>query len=211
MRKLIILLVLMTIGLSVNSYAQYGFGTNNPNQKAIIDASTVTDKGFLIPKVALTGATDVSQIAVTNTEADKSLMIYNTATAGTSPNQVSPGFYYWNGTKWMRLGLTWFFMPAIKLDLSAGAHDGTNFPKVDLYAEYIKQFNATGTPATVASTDAPSVIPFQYSATDFYYYVTYYDNTVISGVSIDGSGNLSYTVSGTPTSATFMNIIFVVK
>ncbi len=29
----------------------------------------------------------------------KSLLVYNTATAGTSPNNVTPGFYYWNGAK----------------------------------------------------------------------------------------------------------------
>jgi hypothetical protein len=31
------------------------------------------------------------------------LLIYNTATAGTAPNNVTPGFYYWNGTSWIRL------------------------------------------------------------------------------------------------------------
>lgn len=30
-------------------------------------------------------------------------MVYNTATAGTAPNNVTPGFYYWDGTQWIRL------------------------------------------------------------------------------------------------------------
>jgi hypothetical protein len=31
------------------------------------------------------------------------LLVYNTATAGTSPNNVTPGFYYYDGTKWQRI------------------------------------------------------------------------------------------------------------
>jgi hypothetical protein len=28
--------------------------------------------------------------------------VYNTATAGTSPNNVTPGYYFWNGTVWIK-------------------------------------------------------------------------------------------------------------
>jgi len=31
-----------------------------------------------------------------------SLLVYNTATAGASPNNVTPGYYYWDGAKWVR-------------------------------------------------------------------------------------------------------------
>lgn len=36
------------------------------------------------------------------------LMVFNTVTAGTSPNQVVPGYYYWDGTgqKWVSLSTT---------------------------------------------------------------------------------------------------------
>jgi hypothetical protein len=32
------------------------------------------------------------------------MLVYNTATAGVSPNNVVPGFYYWNGSKWIPIG-----------------------------------------------------------------------------------------------------------
>ena len=32
-----------------------------------------------------------------------SLLLYNTATAGVSPNNVTPGYYYWDGAAWVRL------------------------------------------------------------------------------------------------------------
>jgi len=52
--------------------------------------------GLLLPRVALTGTTDATTIA--GTEAT-SLLVYNTA----SVSDVTPGFYYWNGSSWMRI------------------------------------------------------------------------------------------------------------
>jgi hypothetical protein len=74
-----------------------GVGTNSPDASAQLDV-TASNKGFLAPRIALTSATDVTTIATPAT----GLMIYNTATAGTSPNNVIPGYYYYDGTKWVR-------------------------------------------------------------------------------------------------------------
>jgi hypothetical protein len=79
-------------------HAQVGIGTNSPNSSAKLEVSA-TDKGFLPPRVTLTGTTDVATIASPAT----GLLVYNTATAGTSPNNVTPGFYYYDGSKWQRL------------------------------------------------------------------------------------------------------------
>ncbi len=72
----------------------------------VISASTVlevesTNKGVLLPRISLTSATDATTISSPAT----SLLIYNTATAGTSPNDVAPGFYYWSGTRWNKLSV----------------------------------------------------------------------------------------------------------
>jgi hypothetical protein len=56
-----------------------------------------TDKGLLIPRVALTTLNAAGPITTPLT----SLLVYNTATAGVSPNNVIPGYYYWDGTKWV--------------------------------------------------------------------------------------------------------------
>lgn len=65
------------------------------NTSAMLDVSAA-NKGLLMPRVALTSATDAVTIASPAT----SLMVYNTATAGTSPNDVSAGYYYWTGSRW---------------------------------------------------------------------------------------------------------------
>ncbi|MFN7014604.1 MAG: hypothetical protein ACK4ON_10090, partial [Bacteroidia bacterium] len=69
-----------------------------PNASAGLDVD-FTNRGVLIPRVALTATNAAGPIATPAT----SLLVYNTATAGTAPNNVTPGFYYWNGTNWVRL------------------------------------------------------------------------------------------------------------
>lgn len=69
-----------------------------PDASAGLDVN-FTNKGVLIPRVALTGEKDVATIS----SAVNSLMIYNTATAGTQPYTVYPGFYYWQDSLWTRV------------------------------------------------------------------------------------------------------------
>lgn len=72
-----------------------------PNTSAMLDVNSST-KGLLIPQVALTSATDVTTITTGNVN---SLLVYNTATAGASPNNVVPAYYYWNATagRWYQI------------------------------------------------------------------------------------------------------------
>lgn len=71
---------------------------NSPDASAGLDVN-FTDKGVLIPRVALTATNVASPITSPTT----SLLVYNTATAGTRPRDVYPGFYYWDGNGWSRL------------------------------------------------------------------------------------------------------------
>jgi hypothetical protein len=61
-------------------------------------------KGLLIPRVQLTGTGDITTIAVPtiSTPIPTSLLVYNIGAAGTFPNNVTAGFYFWNGTVWER-------------------------------------------------------------------------------------------------------------
>ncbi|MEZ4807765.1 MAG: hypothetical protein R2815_09915 [Flavobacteriales bacterium] len=72
-----------------------------PVASAMLDI-TSADKGVLVPRVALLSATDVATVPAPA----NSLLIYNTATAGASPNNVTPGYHYWDGpptNRWQRL------------------------------------------------------------------------------------------------------------
>jgi hypothetical protein len=86
--------------------AQTGIGTTTPNAAAKLDISA-TNKGFLPPRVALTAANVFAPVTglsgATELATAAGLLIYNTATAGTAPNNVVPGYYYWNGTAWIQI------------------------------------------------------------------------------------------------------------
>lgn len=85
------------LGISWVSTAQ-NVGVNatgaTPDASAILDISS-SDKGMLVPRVTLTGTNDITTIATPAT----SLLVYNTATV----SDVTPGFYYFNGTLWVRI------------------------------------------------------------------------------------------------------------
>jgi hypothetical protein len=87
------ILSLSLIGLG--SIAQTGIGTATPDTSAILDVYS-NSKGLLAPRVALTAA----NLAAPVTNPATSLLVYNTATAGTAPNNVVPGFYYWANSRW---------------------------------------------------------------------------------------------------------------
>ncbi len=107
MKKIYILSVLL-LEITFSAYPQgnVGIGTNTPSSSAKLDidvSSDATKSGLLIPRVALTSTTDATTIPTPAT----SLLVYNTAPAGSAPNNVTPGYYYNAGTSaspnWVRM------------------------------------------------------------------------------------------------------------
>ena len=93
MKKITLMAALL--GATYFAQGQVGIGTPEPVTSSYLDV-TATDKGILIPRVALRMTTEFSPI--TGEEAE-SLLVYNTATQ----NDVTPGFYYWYDNAWMRI------------------------------------------------------------------------------------------------------------
>lgn len=193
---------------SLEAKSQVTIGSNyTPSPNALLDlkekADSTSSKGLLLPRVALTATN--SPIPLTKHVAG--MTVYNTATTSAGNGyDVSRGFYYNDGTKWVALPLSytnWFYMPSVSFDTST---PGTALTK-DLYALYYGQFSS---PA-IKSTGAPSTVPFIPSKTDLYYYITDYDTSVFDHVSIDANGVMTYDIIGTPTECSYINIIFVLK
>ncbi len=97
--KLLIFCVVFVVN-SIHLSAQTGIGTTTPDASAKLDVSS-TNKGFLPPRITLTALNSASPV----TSPATGLLIFNTATVGIIPNQVTPGYYYWDGvnSKWVRL------------------------------------------------------------------------------------------------------------
>lgn len=68
------------------------------------DGLSTSDKGMLLPRVALQGFTDLEPIAITASVADKrvykGMAVYNTTTNTTK--NLEEGIYYFDGTKWVK-------------------------------------------------------------------------------------------------------------
>ena len=67
---------------------------NPPVNCAMLDISS-SNSGILIPRVALTGRTDILTIP----SAVESLLVYNT----TANAELRPGFYFWSGSIWSEI------------------------------------------------------------------------------------------------------------
>jgi hypothetical protein len=205
MKKLFLSIAIVFAFAAVSKLdAQVTIGANTtPDANAILDLQSNTNKGLLMPRVALTATNNPAPTSAHTA----GMTVYNTAT--TSANNgydVSPGFYYNDGTKWVRMPLgytNWFYMPSISFDTSTS---GTGRTK-DLYALYYGQFHAP----SVKSTGAPTSVPYIPAATDFYYYITAYDGTVFSNITINASGLMTYDVIDSATDCSYINILFVLK
>lgn len=119
-----VLFFVATLFISVNMTAQVGVGTTTP--AGALDVNSTTN-GFIPPRVALT-ATNVAA-PVVNPQGGALVagtIVWNTATAGTVPNNVAPGLYFWDGSRWVAFagspgGLDW------ALTGNSGTTVGTNF------------------------------------------------------------------------------------
>lgn len=78
---------------------QVGIGTVAPHAGAKLHVVGNGTEGVILPRVALTAANVWSPVAGSATDG---MVVYNTATAGSGVNRVTPGYYYWQGGRWRR-------------------------------------------------------------------------------------------------------------
>ncbi len=115
----------LTLGIcfSTVSIAQVGVDTTTP--RGALDVSSTT-QGIVFPNVALVNINTQTAINPQGGAIPAGTVVYNTATSGTAPNNVAPGLYYWNGSRWVAFagspgGLDW------SLTGNSGTTAGTNF------------------------------------------------------------------------------------
>lgn len=82
---------------------QVGINTATPADGTALDINE-SDKGILIPKVALSASNNLTGISLSGTTLEEGVLVYNTQVV-TGSNPLNKGFYYWNGTdQWIALG-----------------------------------------------------------------------------------------------------------
>ncbi len=97
-----------------------GIGTNSPNTSAQMELAD-DNRGILVNRVALSATDNPSPVSSPAT----GLLVYNTANSSSGSTEVLPGFYYWEGSRWIAMGGTggkdW------SLEGNAGTNTTTNF------------------------------------------------------------------------------------
>jgi hypothetical protein len=140
MKKIILVLTLFLVFLNGN--AQTGIGTTTPSPSAKLEVAS-SNQGFLPPRIALTATNAASPV----TSPATGLLVYNTATAGTAPNNVAPGYYYWNGSAWVAI--------LSNITTSSISGNGTTTTLTNFGAEVNTQ---SGTSYTLTATDNGKII-----------------------------------------------------
>ncbi len=201
------LLTFFCILTSALLYAQVGINTTSPGSGAMLDV-TSSNKGILIPRVALTSTASSSPITPAPTT---SLLVYNTASSGSGATAVSPGFYYWSGSAWIAmLGNDW------KQAGNAGTSPASNFVgttdnnDLSFRTNNAEQFRITTNGRLRANTDGTSAAPaFSWAGdSDTGFFRSNVDEFSIttngtSQFTVDSSGNLRVNSGGTAANPTF--------
>ncbi|MBD8389369.1 hypothetical protein [Dysgonomonas sp. BGC7] len=204
--------------LSVHLQAQVTIGSNKPpHNDALLDlkenSGNTSSKGLLLPRVSLSSTVSPSPLSAHTA----GMTVYNIATLA----DVSPGYYYNDGAKWVKLFAEvnsvipkFFYMPSIVLptDIADDSYNSlTDLFSINLYNQYSEQFALNNLTSSTKSPGATTLPILGSSALE--YFITYYDNTVFKDVTLTDAGVLTYRLNTiiTPSEKTFMNIIFKVK
>ncbi|MBP1676658.1 MAG: hypothetical protein H6Q20_1217 [Bacteroidetes bacterium] len=95
LRKLLLLTGFCFILSVLQAQVKVGDNPTSKNADAMLEIES-TNKGLLLPRVALTATTSAAPLSTHVA----GMAVYNTATAG----DVTPGYYYNDGTKWVKMG-----------------------------------------------------------------------------------------------------------
>lgn len=91
------------------------------NTNAILELRSASqNKGMLLPRVALSAINLSAPFSVHIA----GIMIYNTQTAGTGNNKVTPGLYYNDGTQWYKIKANVPVIGDVKYSSRTTDHDG---------------------------------------------------------------------------------------
>jgi hypothetical protein len=204
-------------------------------EKEVLDDSSNATKGLNLPRVKLSNKNSLYPMFLNNPEDPASganmdysvdkltldrqhtgLMVYN-LTIDPS-NGFEPGIFMWNGKTWLSVtgsanpvsnqNSGFFYMPSFNLPIN-GMGIQRSF---DLYAEYKKQFTASGNTHFISSNGTMQEIPNIFDRDKLDYVVTNYDDTLITILSISDKGIMEYIpLSSVIPDGTFINIVLVIK
>jgi hypothetical protein len=98
MKKIYLILLTAFFACTKVTAQNIGIGTDMPDSSALLEIKSQS-KGLLPPRVMLLATNNPSPIK----KPAQGLLVYNLVSAGSSPTNVHPGYYYWDGNQWVSL------------------------------------------------------------------------------------------------------------
>jgi hypothetical protein len=162
--------------ISTVSAQGVGINTSSPDESALLDIASTT-KGILPPRIDLTSPTlDLDGIPGQAT----GLLIYN------SGNKLARGYYYWDGSEWKTMDNSTSIAPEISsINCSTVTLSPSSYTTGVPYSGILKVTYSGGNGGTYPTGTAFTVngLIFQ----------------LHSGKLLNGTGELTFSISGTPT------------
>lgn len=153
-----------------------GIGTATPNNSALLDL-TASNKGILVPRVALTSIND----QVTIPSPATGLMVYNTGEG----SLTYKGFVFWNGTEWRSLNNDTTANPSVA---ALNCNGASIFPLT--FVSGVAYSGTLTVPYSGGNGGSYTAVPsFTQNGLTF---------TLNPGSLNYGNGTISYSVSGVP-------------
>ncbi|SEM25341.1 hypothetical protein SAMN05421856_1021, partial [Chryseobacterium taichungense] len=153
-----------------------GIGTSIPDASAALEVAS-TNKGMLIPRVALMSSTDQTTISAPAT----GLMVYNTGAS----TLTYKGFVFWNGTEWRQIDNTTTLNPSITgLNCNSVSISPSTFTSGTPYTGILTVYYSGGNGGSY-----PAGTSFTQNGLTF---------TMDQGMLNKGNGYITYSVTGTP-------------
>ncbi len=100
MKRQLFTILLGFTAMQAGAQLKVGANPKSISSGAVLQADASGTRGaFYLPRVTLTGTADVATVA----SPQAGFTVYNTATAGVAPANVTPGYYYYDGSLWIKL------------------------------------------------------------------------------------------------------------
>jgi hypothetical protein len=171
-----IVIITLVIFTTIVSNAQVGIGTSSPDPKAVLELSSA-NKGLLVPRMAASQRTGISSPST-------GLLVFQTDGAS--------GFYYYTGSSWKQISNVTSTSGAItSIDCANAKLEPSNYSSSQPYTGVLKVPYSGGNGGTYAN--GASAI----------------NSTVVTGLSATlqggtlnyGTGELTFNVTGTPSTS----------
>jgi hypothetical protein len=150
--------MLLCCSPAVFSQVKIGNNPKSINKDAVVEMES-TNKGMLLPRLALSSTTNAAPLS----SFVQGMFVFNTATA----NDVTPGMYYSDGVKWIKVNASTASSTGVKKSLEIVSANGktifntpepiTDINKISLYRNGVMiSFTING--ANSIAAEVPSVV-----------------------------------------------------